>query len=808
MEQNNSQQPNIFEEEKSNFDIMEWIFKILHYWYLFVIALIIALGLALLQNRKWIPSYVSSGTIIIKENTNAYPGSQALMQGFGVDAGYKNVNNQVIILSSYDLMCRVVDSLPFMQVDYITQGRFKTRNIYRSTPIVVEPTRISPYAYGILFAIDIQEDGILHITSTHEDIPFDLKVHYGQPIASELFDATIFPTENMIHSGKMYFRFRNRESLVADFSSRLSLSFVTEGSTVLQLALASETPQRDCDFINKLCELYLADNLERKNNVADNSIKFINQQLDLLQGSLSVSETAITRFRQENKFVDVSAYAATLMQKIENYDAQVMSLRLKETYLDYLTNYLQTNMETGSVVAPSSLGLNEQMLMTLVQQLNDLQIERSKLSEKNVYYAKYSTDIANVKQAINEVVKSMRASLEIEKSDLKGRYTQVEKEISNLPEKELEMVSIERRYRIDDNYYTFFLQKKAETEIQKASNTPDNDILDKARVLSVTNAGSKQKTLMRYIIIGLIIPLVLIIIMELLYNKIRTPKELERLSNLKVIGSVRHAKTQDPILVHKKPRSSYAEMLRNIRTKVEFSVQRKTNIVLTITSTQSGDGKTFMATNTAALYAMTGKRTLLIDMDIRKPNVYEKLGLEKGMGVTNYLIGECTLDDILLKDTPYEFDVICAGTVPPNPGELIRSDKVTEMLQTLRSQYDFIIIDTSPIGQVPDASALVEITDITLFVVRCMQTNRFFCKNTLQQLESTYKDKIKLVFSDIPTEKKRLYSKGGNYGYSSYGYGGSYGNYGGYGYGYGAYGYGYGYGKSKNGHNYYSDDEE
>lgn len=781
---------NLFEEETSNIDIMEWVFKILRFWYLFVIAVVIAMGLAMLQNRKWIPQYLSSGTIIIKEYTNSY-GSQALMQGFGVDAGYKNVNNQVIMLSSYDLMCRVVDSLPFMQVDYITQGRFRTRNIYHATPVLVEPVMVNPYAYGILFEITLKEDGTFRIESTSEDFPLAVEAHYGEPVRSSLFEATVWPTENMVQSGKLYFRFRDKASLVADFSSRLNLSFVTEGSSVLSLSLVSETPARDCEFIDKLSQLYLEDNLNRKNDVADNSIRFINQQLDLLQKSLTVSEGAMTNFRQENKFVDVSSYASTLMQKMENYDAQEMALRLKETYLDYLTNYLQTTMAEGNVVAPSSLGLNEPMLMTLVQQLNDLQIQRGELSEKNVYYAKYTKDIENVRSAINEVVRSMRASLDIEKSDLEARYREVEKDIKKLPEKELEMVAIERNYRIDDNYYTFFLQKRAETEIQKASNTPDNDILDKARTLYVTNGSQKRRTTTTYLLIGLIIPLVLIVLLELLNNKIRTPKEAERLSVFPLIGSVRHVKSQNPTLVKKNPRSSYAEMLRTIRTRIEFVVRRKSNIVLTVTSTQSGDGKTFLSTNIAALYAMTGKKTLLIDMDIRKPNIHDKLGLDAGLGLTNYLIGECSLEDIILTGTPYDFDIMRAGTVPPNPGELIRSEMLSDMLSLLRERYEFIIIDSSPIGQVPDAYALVEQTDLTLYVVRCMKTNRYFCKNTLQQLAVNYKDKIQLVLSDIPMERKGLPYAGKGYSYTySYGYGYGYGNYGG-----------------KNEYNYYSDDE-
>ncbi|MBR1808027.1 MAG: polysaccharide biosynthesis tyrosine autokinase [Paludibacteraceae bacterium] len=805
----NTPQQNQFEEEKSNFDLMEWGLKILSYWYLFVIGAVIAFALSMLQNRKWIPQYLSSGTIIIKEYGPSYGGSSLLMQGFGVDAGYKNVNNQVIMLRGYDLMCRVVDSLPFMHVDYITQGRFKTRNIYNMTPVIVEPTHVSQFAYGMMFHLEIKDDGTLVITSKDNDIDFNIETRYGEPVHTDWFDCVILPTDNMVRSGKLYFRFRDRGSLVNDFSSRLGLDFVSEGSSVLQISLVSETPQRDCDFINMLCKCFLEDNLNRKNDVADNSIRFINQQLELLQKSLVVSEGAMTDFRQENKFVDVGSYAGTLMAKMESYDAQEMSLNLKETYLNYLENYIQTNMEEGGVAAPSSLGLNEPMLMTLVQQLNDLRIQRGELSEKNVYYAKYTKDIENVKEAINEVVRSMRASLEIEKKDLQTRYAQVQKDIKNLPEKELQMVAIERNYRIDDNYYTFFLQKRAEAEIQKASNMPDNDILDRARTTAVTNGTQKRKTTTRYLLIGLLIPLLLVILSELLNNKVRTPKEAERLSDFRLIGSVRHAKSENPTLVKKNPRSSYAEMLRSIRTRIEFIVQRKTGISIAITSTQSGDGKTFLSTNLAALYAMTGKQTLLIDLDIRKPNIHEKLGIENGLGVTNYLIGECSLEDVIHHHDAFDFDIMRAGTIPPNPGELIRSEHLTEMLDILKQRYEFIVIDSSPIGQVPDAYALVEQTDITLFVIRCMQTNKYFAKNTLQQLSVDHADKIQLILSDIPTERRGLRK---SYGYA-YGYGYGYGGYG-YGYGYGGYGYGgYGYGsrygrKKKDTYNYYSDDDE
>ena len=789
--QQDPQQNDDDEESSLNFNPLEWLFTFLHYWYLFVIAIVIALGLAMLKNRRWIPTYYSQGTIVIKESSTYGSSTSMLMQGFGVDAVYKNVNNQMIMLGSYDLMSRVVDSLPFLNVEYITQGRFKTRQLYRQTPVLVESSRLDARAYGILYQLSFGKEGALHISSTDENTPLEIDTKYGEPIHCSLFDIVIWPTEFMTTNGKIYFRFRTHESLVDEFMSRLQLSFVTEGSTVLALSLVSETPQRDCEFIDMLAKIYLLQNLEQKNEVAENSIRFINEQLKNLQASLEVSEGAMTDFRQENKFVDVNSYAGQLMSQITTYDQQALELRLRETYFDYLTNYLNKNIENDAVIAPATLGVSDPMLMTLVTQLNDLRIQRGELTEKNVYYAKYTKDMENVKTAMAEVVKTMQASLEIEKADLQRRYSEVEKAIQQLPQKELQMVAIERNYRIDDNYYTFFLQKRAEAEIQKASNTPDNSIMDKARTTSIMNSKAKKQTTTTYLIVGFLIPLVLIILSELLNNKIRSPKDVIKLKSFRLIGTLRHAKNQNPTLVRASPRSSYAEMLRAIRTRMEFILRRKDKMVICTTSTESGDGKTFLSTNLAALYAMTGKKTLLIDLDIRKPNIHTKLGLENGNGISNYLVGDCTLEEAMVKDTPFGFDFLRAGTIPPNPGELVHSDKLAELFKNMREQYDFIVVDTSPIGLVPDAYAVIEQSDVCLFIIRCMQTNKSFCKQTLQQMEEVIDmpEKVQIVLSDIPTEGRHSYGSGYGYGYGGYGgygYGHlGYGGYGGYGYGYG-----------------------
>ena len=314
----------------SNINVMEWVVRFLHYWYLFAIGLAIAFSLAMLKNRKWIPAYYSYGTIIIKQS-GGYGAN--LMRGFSIDEGMNDVNNQVLRLRSYDLIGRTVDSLPFLNVEYITMGRFKTRNLYKNTPFTLETTYIRDNGYSLLYRLDIQDDGTLTVSLADDDDErlqqFKVQTRYGEEFETPYFSGRIMPTTFMSGKGRMFFRLRSRESLVSEFQSRLQLNFLQQSSTVLCIGLTSETYERDCDFIDKLSDIFLIQNLERKNEQAEKSINFINEQLQVLQHSLEQSEGEMTAFRQQNKFVDVSSYASQLMSQISTYKQQELQLTIR-----------------------------------------------------------------------------------------------------------------------------------------------------------------------------------------------------------------------------------------------------------------------------------------------------------------------------------------------------------------------------------------------------------------------------------------------------------------------------------------------
>lgn len=773
MEQNNYEKA-FTDEEESGFDILEWISYFLHFWYLFVIFVILALGAAYLQNRTFMESYQTGGTVMIEENRSTANSTMGLMQGFGVESGFRNAQNQIIMLKSYDLVSRVVDSLPYLKVDYISMGSFKTRNLYHTSPIFIQSDYIAPEAYNLLFKISLRSNGTYKITVDENKMykNFSIEGRYGQPVQHNLFFITVNNVDGFSGESDLYFRFRSKESLVGDFQPRLNFGYVVEGSSVLLVSLVSETPDRDIDFINKLCETFLAANLERKNEAANKTMKFIDSQLSDVAKSLSVSEDEMTHFRQSNHIVDVPSHTSELLGKASKYDVEESELKLRGTYLDYLTKYLKTNMADGAIIAPATLGLNEPMLMSMVQQINELNQQRSEVTEKNMYYDKYSKQIENAKNTVIEVVKSMHASLDIEKKDFYNRLSKVNEEIKELPEKELEMIAIERKYKMDDNYFTFFLQKRAESDILKASNTPDNVILDKARITTQTNSDKKSKTTLMFLLLGVLIPTVIVIAVELLNNTVRSNRDIEKNSVFPLIGSVRHTISTDPMLVAKNPRSTFTEMFRVIRTRIEFIVQRKTNIMIMTTSTESGDGKSYFCINLAAVYGMVSPKTILVDMDIRKPSINQRFEIAQTTGVSNYLINQCTLDEVIIHGLPgAEFDILPAGTIPPNPGELIRSEKLIDMFAELRKRYEFIIVDTSPIGIVTDAYSLAALSDTTIFIVRNGKTNKNLFKRLSAQLKFDNIQNMYTVMNDIGNSDGAHYSRYNSYGYRySYGF--------------------------------------
>ncbi len=760
-----------FDDDNSSFDLMMWVMKFVRYWYLFLISVVIALGISYLQNRKWQPTYQTTAQMMIEEGRSSVYGGglgAGFMQGFGVQAGYRNVNNQIIMFGSRDLVGKVVDKMG-LDIDTYTRGRFKTNNLYKFEPVKINQIALSNEAYAYEFAILDKNDGF-KIVWERDDVKYSIDGKYNVPLKNKLFNIIVTRTDLYRPGYKFYFRFRDRQSFIDDFSSRLSFDFVMKGASVISVSLVGLVAERDMDFINALCETYLDENLDRKNEVASKTITFIDDQMAGISDSLSISEGRLKSFRVNNQIIDVSSLTGQLLSDYRTLEAAQSEFKLKMSYFKYLTDYLKKNIQDEIIVVPTTLGVSDPALLPLVNTINDLQNRKRDVGPKNPYYQKYNQEITRVKASLLEVLDNIKASLNIEKQEIDKKNKDITERLSKLPDQESLMSKYQRKFKIHDDYYTYLLQKRAESEIQKASNSPDNVLLEKARISGVTNGGVQQKTRSMYLVIAFILPLAFVLIRELLNNKINDKKDVEKYSPYPYLGAIKHTDTKNPVPVQKSPRSGLAESYRVIRTRVEFVVQRQHPTSVLVTSTESGDGKTAFSMNLAAMYALTGRKTVVIDLDLRKPSIGSRLGVhyDTRKGVSNYLVGQVdSLDELIIRDPKYKFDIVPGGAVPPNPGELIRSTKLKELYKDLCEMYDHVIIDTSPVGLVADAYALMHKVDANLFLVRSEKTNKMFFKSVLQQIYSDKLPHVYVVLNDVD-EKKNAYSYYHEYGRKSY----------------------------------------
>ncbi len=433
---------------------------------------------------------------------------------------------------------------------------------------------------------------------------------------------------------------------------------------------------------------------------------------------------------------------------------------------------MKTVKTSRKLLPPSAIGIEDPVLNNLLLELIKLYSEKVTVNystkQKNPYSNTINLEIENTKNNIIESIKNSINSTEIAKNSIDGRMELIEAEINKLPATERKLVSIERKFKLNDAIYTYLLQKRAEAAIAKASNVPDNKVIDEARI----SGKVFPKDRINYIIamfLGLGLPFMIFFFISYFNIKIIDRKQIESITAKPILGMVIHSNSKSPIVVLDSPKSRISESIRCIRTNLQFISKEKEKQTLLITSSLSGEGKTFCSINLASIFALIEKKTLLMGFDLRKPRLYTELGLTNNVGISNYLINRSELDEIIQKTQLNNLDVITAGPIPPNPSELIASEKTKQLFSNLKEIYDYIIIDTPPVGLITDAYLLIKYSDINLFIIRHNQTNRNVFESVFREFENTNANNIGIVVNDVNVDK-RIYGYGYRYAYG-YGYG-------------------------------------
>lgn len=806
------------ENDDQSIDIKGLVFIFLNHWYLFLISVVIALAIGFVINRYKTKVYQTTGTILIKDNRSSLDPT-AIMTRVSYGSS-QNVENEMAILKSYSLIERVIKKMN-IEVTYMSKGRVASKELYKTRPFLVEFDRTVPQAVQLVYNIRFIGDSKIELFAKSEGlrkydfllnqyvemtpeemgqkVDFHGEYRIGEWIDNDYNRIRIIPQEGYSYEEKnswnISFWVNSYPSLIRQMSS-YSVSPITKESSIVSLSMKGTEKNKIVDFLNVLMDEYVSRGLEKKNLVSENTIEFIDQELTGIQQSLSEAESDLANFRSSNDVMNLDVQSNQVYSNLRNLEKERAEKAVNVKIYKRLQDYIRTQIDDPeNLAAPSTMGISDPLLNRLVGELVTLsQTKATQLltqTEQHPQIVKLNEQIVTTKKTILETVNNLVQNAQMGLDEIDKRIYRAESEIKVLPEKQRQLVNYQRKFNFNDDTYKYLMQRRAEAQILRASNTPDNEIIDYARLDRTSKISPRAS--MNYliaIIIGLLIPALYLFLKDFFNMSVNDRKDIEKITSYPIIGQVALSSDKDPLVVINSPKAPIAESFRSIRTNVEFLTQGKAKNTILVTGDTQGIGKTFNSINIASIYAFYGKKTVLLGFDMRKPKLFQEFGLTNNVGLSSFFSGKEPIENIIQasKIVP-SLDIITSGPIPPNPAELIASEKCVELFNKLKEEYDYIIIDTPPLGLVTDAYLLMRFSDVNIFIVRQGVTNKNIFGSVIKDLEDRNIN-VSIVINGIEAAK-------------GYGYRYGYGNYR-YGYGYG-YAYGYGYGKYGENSGYYGE---
>ena len=763
-------------------DIVSWLLKFLRYWYLFVIISVIALSLAYVKNKSWTPTYKTATTVLIQDartstSRNDLSGG---FQGLGMGGVRSAHINQMIMIKSFDFISRVVDSLD-VNYDIYEKHRFKSTNLYKRSQITIKSTYVANRAYGKEFLIKGLSDSTFSISyaginhSYMDQLlrkgylpsePFEMVANYDKPFQHSFFFLTVSKSDFFRSPDyEVYVKFMSKPSLVGNYQARLNTRLLQEASSVVEVSITGKVEQRDVDFLNLLNREFAHQNLDYKNSSAERAIEYLDRQLAIIRDSIDSSEQKLNTF-QATTGMYTQNLSTTKSQQLISLEEDETELNLNKQYMSLLEDELNKD---GFLTDPSATGISNAPLSALVAQYNNLLKDTRELGPLNTIKISNERRIEELTTQIKGMVQTLKDSYNLTNEDLQNRLSKARGQLASSSKHERDLLTHTRDFNLNNSYYNIILQRRLENQLQKASNSPDNTVIDDPRVMGIVNNDEKKNNYILFLSIGLLLPFIFVSCKEILFKySIQTRDELERISKLPVLGTIEHSKRKDFMVVKNFPRSSFAEGFRNLRSRMEFMAKKEKPISMLVTSTEPKDGKTFIAINLSSIYGMANKRVIVVDFDLRRPMMTKSLNFENKKGLSNYLISQVSLEDVIYKHPELEVDIIPAGVTPPNPSELIRSERTKELLEILYQKYDYVILDCSPVGLVSDAYFLARQVDVVLYVVKNEKTNRNFFRYTIKELLDDNISNIALIYNDVNIQSGGYYGSRRYYGKSAY----------------------------------------
>lgn len=760
------------ENQESDFNIREQVEKYLVHWKWFALSGIITLCIAFLYLRYATPLYRATATILVKDDKKGGLASElSVLSDLGVGNSKSNVDNEVEILKSRTLTHKTVNEL-HLNVNYISHGRVKSSELYKSSPIIVifspaneqykkkthvftvesvdtnkfklskdEDKELGTFQYGNLIKIP---EGTLSVS----------KMNLDEKQEAFSIDCIVYPVESTTN----YYR------------GALGIVSLGKNTSVIELSVVDPNSQRAADFLNTLVNIYNEDAIEDKNLVAEKTSDFISTRLKLITDELTDVEKDVEGFKKQNSLTDIPTEATMFLENASEYQKKLIETEIQLNVVSSMRQFL--NSSGPEDLIPSNLLSTKSEASELIMEYNKLIIEYNRIAagatKENPVVVNAINRIQAMKSNISQSLSRMQSSLLITKRNLDSQESLIDGKKAQVPRLEREFRIIDRQQKVKEALYLYLLQKREETALTLAATEQSAKVIDAGLSSEVPVSPKKMLIYLGALIAGLFIPFGIIYVMDLLNTKIKTRQEIEKRLSIPFLGDVPKSDSHEE-MINTNSRSGSAEAIRIVRTNLEFmltGVQHDKGKTIFVTSTIPGEGKTFISVNLAGTIALSGKKVLLVGMDIRNPKLAEYIPI-KPEGVTNYLSksdGDVT-GYITKLDNFENFHVLSSGVIPPNPVELLMNDKLTKMFNELKEMYDYIIVDTAPVSVVTDTVLIAKNADAFIYVVRA----NYLDKRMLHIPEMFYNQK-KLPNMSLVLNATDVMKKGYGYGYG-YGYG-------------------------------------
>ncbi len=756
--------------------------KYLKYWYLFLITTILGICIGIFLFKYSPDIYEVKSKILVKDQNeqlnSILPTDNDFLKSIGKNS---NIENKIGILQSYTLFKKALNNLDW-KISWYKEELLYNKELYKDEPfkIVIPISAINlqdiPIRITLLNTSEykIQVKGTAIQDGYHKKINIEEKAKFNRPFNSPFFNFTLL-NKNKLNSGNYSLIFNNINSLTNQYLRKTLVEAKETGSDIITISIQDQNIQKEADFINELNQVFIQFGLENKNSSSKNSLEFIESQLSRIKTKLQTAENNFSDFRRNNNVMNLSQEAQLVSEKLEKIDNEKYMTQLQINYYKDLLKYLDNSDKISEMVNPSVIGINDPNLSTMLSKLMDLYSKREVLSytvkEKSPSFQILEKEIKITRDGLEETVKNQLQATETMLASNEDRYKTIEKRIKQLPQTEKQMIGIQREFDLNNELYTYLLQKRAEASLAKASIMPEIQIIDPAMLESSEKIGPN---IINNIGIGFMggigIPFIFMTLLNLFNKKIESRDEVESKSEIRVLdGIIKHNyKTLTPVVQH--PRSGIAESFRGLRTNISTILDSPRSKVISINSLLPGEGKSFISSNFSITMAQSKKKTLLIGADLYKPTLHKFLNIKENKGLSDYFNGDLEMNEIIYSTSIPNLHFIQAGSSPQNPSELIVGDKLRQLLEMAREMYDYIVIDNAPLMLVPDAVTTSNFADISLFIVRMFQSHKDQVKQINKIVSFNKIEQAAIVINGSPDRGygygKKYWKKG--YGESKY----------------------------------------